>query len=263
MFGLDAAQVLVPAQPEWPVVTIHRRQDATPLESEWWGPDRVDFFVPGGGKVSIDRSRAAADFSFPAGVPADEESVHPIMASPAAVVNRWHGRDSFHAGAFVSGTGAWAVVGEKGAGKSSMLAWLATRGVPVLGDDVLVLDGDSALAGPRCIDLRSDAAARMGIGTNLGVVGLRVRWRVYTAPCPPAVPLRGWIFPAWGDAIRVRPIPAAQRIPRLLENLALVVPPVNSRSLLELAALPCVEFSRPSDWDGIDAAMEHLLEWAR
>ena len=80
----------------------------------------------------------------------------------------------FHGGSFLDASGrTWGVVGSREAGKSSFLAWCATRGVPVVGDDLIVTDGTLVNAGPRCIDLRESAADRFGIGEDIGVVGDR------------------------------------------------------------------------------------------
>ena len=58
---------------------------------------------------------------------------HPILGTTAAAHAEWSGRLCFHAGCFLDGRErAWGVLGEREAGKSSALAWLAARGVPIL-----------------------------------------------------------------------------------------------------------------------------------
>src|SRR4029453_9610267 len=113
--------------------------------------------------VEIERVPGRATFTTrrPLG---DDELVHPYLGLAAAVYSRWLGRESFHAGAFQARGCPWIVAGEKAAGKSTLLASLALRGRHVLADDVVVLDGVEALAGPRSIDLRADSAAALGAG---------------------------------------------------------------------------------------------------
>ena len=102
----------------------------------------------------------------------------------AALAARWLRRESFHAGAVVVEGGAWAILGDKEAGKSSTLAHLALNGYTVLSDDVLVLERGSVFAGPRCIDLRAEPARRLGAREPLAVVGMRERFRIELGPAP-------------------------------------------------------------------------------
>src|SRR5262249_6109268 len=154
------------------------------------------------GWVDLARAERRATFCLRTSL-ADGDLVHPYLAPAAAVAARWAGRESFHAGAVVVDGGAWGVLGDKETGKSSTLAWLALQGHEILMDDLLVLDGDDALAGPRCIDLREEPAARLGAGEPLGFVGLRERWRLTLDQVPARVPLHGWVTLAWGDRVEV------------------------------------------------------------
>ena len=124
--------------------------------------------------------------------------MHPHLAGAAAVLSHWCGRDSFHAGAFVVDGGVWGLLGDKGAGNSSTLVSLARAGVPIVSDDVLVLDKATAYAGPRSIDLRTDAAQTLRTGQPLGMIGDRARWRVPLGPVEPELPFRGWVTLRWG-----------------------------------------------------------------
>ncbi|MGH3922854.1 MAG: hypothetical protein ACRDTT_08310 [Pseudonocardiaceae bacterium] len=221
--------------------------------------DGARYRLQSGGSVTVDRAAQTAVFCFTE-PPGDEEMVHPFLCSAAATMNRWLGRETFHAGAFVAEGGAWAVLGQKGSGKSSTLGWLATHGFPVLSDDLLVVDDGDARVGPSCVDLRPDAAARLGVGENLGVVGTRERWRVVLPKAPDRVPLRGWVFPAWGDDLALVPVPVAERLPRLLESLTLRVPPLRPARFLELAALPCWTLYRPQRWNSLGPGVDRLLD---
>jgi hypothetical protein len=151
------------------------------------------------------------------------------------------------------------VLGDKGAGKSSTLAWLAGAGHDVLTDDILLVEGGTAYAGPRCIDLREEPAERLGLGEDLGVVGARRRFRHLLPPCPPTAPLRGWILPRWGDDLGIRAVPAAARVPLVVGGLALRVAPVDAAAFLDLATLPVLELHRPQRWDSLEPAADLLV----
>ncbi|MEA2828065.1 MAG: hypothetical protein QOG43_2504 [Actinomycetota bacterium] len=190
----------------------------------------------------------------------DEAVVHPFLASSAAVVSRWLGRVAFHAGAFVAGGGAVVILGDKGRGKSSTLGWLATQRVPVLTDDLVVVADGQVLVGPRCVDLRPDAAVALGVGENIGLVGARERWRFVLPECPEPAPLAGWVFPGWADEVSLVRIPARERVPRLFEHLALRLPPPDPALFLHLARLPAWEFRRPRGWEHVEPTVARLME---
>jgi hypothetical protein len=124
----------------------------------------------------------------------------------------------------VIGEGAWAVLGDKENGKSTTLAWFALNGHPVLADDLLVVDGDAALAGPRCIDLRQESSERLGVGEPLGVVGQRARWRFELGDVPPRVPLRGFITLTWDRALALEPLRGVERLLALMPGAACGAP---------------------------------------
>jgi hypothetical protein len=172
------------------------------------------------------------------------------------------GRESMHAGAFAAGGQAVGVVGTREAGKSSTLAWLAHAGVDVLCDDMLIVDGDAPLAGPRSIDLRADAAQRLGVGEAIGMTGARERWWLRLGPTGDRPVLRGWVFLAWGERVAVRSLPASERLPRLAGQRGLRLPPARPDALLELTSLPAWELSRPRDWASLPEAADRLLELA-
>lgn len=266
--GVEAGAHLLGAVPEsWPELRLTCRDDPEGARVRAGDPEHLDertgrFRLPGGGDVTVDRASSTAVYTFPTAGPVDHRHlIHPFMATTCAAVNRWLGRDGFHAGAFVWNGGAWAVLGDKGQGKSTLLALLAQQGVPVLADDLLVLDGGQALRGPGCIDLRQDAAVALGgAGEDLGVVGARARARL-ALPVPPGqAPLRGWIFPEWAPEISVTSMPAARRLPGLYRNLSLRLPPPRPERFLAYAGMPTYVLSRPRSWDAAGAASAALLE---
>ncbi|MDQ6744652.1 MAG: hypothetical protein M3Z27_01315 [Actinomycetota bacterium] len=94
--------------------------------------------------------------------------------------------ETLHAGGAVFGQRVWGILGASGRGKSTTLARLDQRQVPVLADDALVLHGRTALAGPRVVYLRSDAPRGLGLAAGgpataaaprFGSSSQALRWR--------------------------------------------------------------------------------------
>ncbi|NAZ88580.1 hypothetical protein GTR00_21160, partial [Kineococcus sp. T90] len=224
---------------------------------------------PGGGSVLIERARRTTTFAT-ARTLTDAEVVHPHLASTAATVAHWQGRLALHAAAVVAGGRAWALLGDRGAGKSTALYSLVRAGLEPVTDDVLVLDGARVLPGPRCVDLRLPSAEHFGAGDDLGVVGRRRRWRVAldepgagrgTARDPGAavdVELGGFVHLAWGEGTSVQDVPLAHRLPALVDALALRLPPPDRVGLLRLLALPTVRLTRARRLEEVEDVAAHL-----
>ena len=263
MYGIglampDARALLHPAGTDWPALEVEQRLGPADRIQPHWDEEGALLNVQGGGFVVVRRDPLTAIFSLPTLRP-DVEMVHPFLAGTSAVVNWWQGREAFHAGAFVYAERAWIVVGSKGNGKSSLLGHLAARGVPVLADDVVVLDGQTVLAGPACIDLRADAALHLGVGRNLGVVGARERWRVNVPTAPSRVPLGGWIVQEWSEVAYVERVPSLARLMVFMPHLSLRRPR-KPAAMLPLSQAPCLLFVRPQRWDRLHSAVELLLD---
>jgi hypothetical protein len=190
----------------------------------------------------------------------DGDLLHPYLAPVAALGARWLGRESFHAGAVIVDGGAWALLGDKGAGKSSTLAHLALSGHTVLSDDVLVVRDGAAFVGPRCIDLRAEPARRLGAGMPLGVVGMRERFRLELGPAPSMVPLRGFVTLGWGDELAIERLRGSMRLLTLMPHRALLLESNAPADLLELSSLPFVEVRRPHGWRSLEETTERLLD---
>jgi hypothetical protein len=260
--GLEgAAALLVAVDPGAPAYTVRAEIGHAPSFEEHVDDEGAELRLRSGGQIVIDRDAASIRFRVPHPVRPDE-LVHPYLAPAAAVVGRWMGRESVHAGAFAVAGSALGVVGTRESGKSSTLAWLARSGVDVLCDDMLIVDGDTPMAGPRTIDLRADAAQRLDAGDPIGVTGARERWRLRLGPTAAGARLTGWVFLAWGDEVRARPLKASERIPRIAAERGLRLPPVRPDALLELASLPAWELSRPRAWASLPQAADLLLELA-
>jgi len=181
---------------------------------------------------------------------------HPYLGPVATTFNRWLGRESFHAGAFVVNDRAWAVLGPRTAGKSSLLAALAARRVPILSDDILVTDGHEGFAGPRCIDLREPLPA---VDTALVRARNDSRWRVLLPPIPPRVVLGGWIYLRWGGAVSMQSLPPQELMRRLAAGRAGRDLASDPSAFLLLATLPSWDLERPKDWGQLDATLDRIL----
>jgi hypothetical protein len=175
----------------------------------------------------------------------EADLVHPGLWPAAAVFARWRGLETLHGGAFVDELGgAWAVLGDRGAGKSSLLATLALAGRVVLADDLLVLDGDECLAGPRCLDLRPETVTALGLG-SLPAVRSAERRRLALAPCDARFPLHGCIFLEWGARVAVEPLNPADHLGLLTRQRRIAGLGANVEQLLDLAGLPAFRLRRP------------------
>ena len=260
----ETARLLVPAPPDWPEWRIeHRPTGHEEWETEKLSPDRARLRLSGGGWTEIDGSARVATIHLPE--PPTHAIAHPYLGLIAAVAAYWRGWDYFHAGAIVVDGGVWGVLGDRRSGKTSTLGFLSRReGVEILCDDVLVLDRDlGAYVGPRCIDLREDAAQRLGFGEPIGLVGARERWRVTLGPVEPRLALKGWIDLAWGPEATVERPEAGDRFTVLARSLALRLMPPDPQGLLDLAAAPFLAFTRPRGLDRLDRSLEVLLDALR
>lgn len=255
--GEAGSELLVDAPDGWVDWTFVRRTGSADGDGTI-SAERALLGVAPAGALLVERAAARSTLTMTS-PPDDAGLVHPYLAPTAAIVARWLGRDSFHAGAVLGRGGAWGVLGGRGAGKSTLLAMLSDRGAHVLADDLLVLAGHTALAGPRCVDLRGDASAALGLGEALGVVGTRERWRVDLEPVAAESPFCGWIALGWSDELDVREVAPAERLPRLLDNLALSIEPYALPALLDRAAAPMVELRRPRGFETASDAAEAVL----
>jgi hypothetical protein len=256
-----SASLLGPAAPGWPRVAV--RQVCGPAEAE---DDRLDderaaIMLAGGARLDIEASSRTAVFTVPTSLSGDE-LVHPYLAPVAAVFAWWAGREAVHAGAFVVDGRAWAVLGEKGDGKSSTLAGLALAGFGVVCDDMLVVEAGTVLAGPRCLDLRRSAATYFATGIPV-LRPPEPRWRMPLGPIAPSVPLAGWIFLEWGADLGITRLRPRDRLARIARNRSMFVRLREPAHLLELATLPAWTVTRPKDWDAFPQAMELVLRAVR
>lgn len=217
----------------------------------------VELVFDTGWALRIDRIGSSVVFFAPSEA-TDDEVVHPYLAPAAIRFAGWHGRAALHAGAFVSAGGAWGLLAAREGGKSTTLGRLALSGVPVLADDLLVVERAGALAGPRCIDLRPSAAS--GGDPSLKRVRSGERLRLPLDPVPACVPLHGFFFLEWGETLALEELRPAERLSALARRFR--TGGEDPAQLLDLARLPAWRLVRPADPASLDGVCERLLDAA-
>lgn len=258
--GVGAAErLLVEAEDSWPRYELVQEVSEEREAGEHVGADRAVLKLRSGGEIVIERVDGRIVYAVRHRL-SDEELVHPYLAPAAAVIGRWLGRESFHGGAFVASGRVWALLGERGSGKSSTLAWLALHGHDVVCDDMLILRDRTAFLGPRSVDLRADAANELGAGEPLGVIGARERWRLLLGRPKAVPPLGGWVVLDWGRRLGAEKLSVAERVAQLVQHRGLRIPSNDPVAVIELAALPGWTVRRPRGWESVAPAVQHLLE---
>jgi hypothetical protein len=243
-----------------PTFSLHVHVDgAAPDRSEpVLSATHADFPLIGGGRLRQERDRPEAHLHLGAR-PSDEDLLHPYLAPAAALYWQWAGREAIHAGAFEVGGGAILMLGDKEAGKSTTLAWLATQnGTPVLSDDLAVLDGDEVLVGPRSIDLRVEGALP-GVSEHLVRSGERNRVRL--APTSPSLPLGGLVVLDWGPELALAPVGFAERMQLIARQRTFPTVSSNPTAMLDLASVPMIRAARPRDPGGLAAFCRALVAY--
>jgi hypothetical protein len=156
------------------------------------------------------------------------------------------------------------VVGERHEGKSTLMAALAQAGLPVVGDDTLVLDRDRCLSGVRCVDLRPDAVDHLGVRDEVVTVRRGARERLVLDDPPAEAPLGGWLFLKWADEVAIRELPTPERVTRIARRQGWHRRGVTDpQRLLDFAALPAWELSRPPDWSLLPRVLDRVRELTR
>ena len=217
-----------------------------------------------------DRGSRTVAFHGPRLEPAD--LAHPYLSPAAAIMSRWLGREVFHGGAFLDAGGrAIAVLGRRDAGKSTLLASLAARDVPVLADDLVVVERGHVFAGPRSIDLRAEPSPRL---TGHGVLPVALarggaRWRLGLPAATQAAPLGGWVFlrqPSDEEALdapAVSPVLPPLGLSRIARSRGYPELPSDPKTVLDLAALPAWEVVVPRTWAALEQATAEIRALGR
>ena len=259
----DLHAQLGPAEPSWPSVDLRGGVSDSSDDRAVVSESEARVGLPGGGEIVVRRNPMAAEVLLPTR-PSNDELLHPYLGYVSAIAARWLERDCIHAGAFVVDEQAWGLIGAREAGKSSTLGWLAAQGYRVVCDDMLVFDQhDHVFAGPRFIDLRREAADILGDGKPVGSVGSRRRWRLPVAAVPPRLPFAGWVILGWAPTVEIRRARVARRLAVIKAQLSLFTSPRDAASLLDLAAFPAWELTRPQGWKSMADAAGRLLEVLR
>ena len=187
----------------------------------------------------------------------EDEIVHPALGRMLPLLADGRGIDALHGGALLAAGGAWAVLGPREAGKSSLLAQCHRAGAQVLSDDIIVLEGTRCLAGPRCIDLRAEPASRVGPGVP---VRGGTKHRILLPPARAEAELAGVIHLAWGQALELVAIGPSERLARLAARRAQETWPRSASLVLDMAVLPAFELRRPHGLDSLTGSAELLIE---
>lgn len=233
----------------WPTVSVRQilASDRGSPEIERVGADSASIQTLAA-RLRLDRVSSSLEIRARERLPVTDV-IHPTLWPAASVFARWHERETFHAGAIsFDGERAWAILGERGAGKSSLLAAMALHGVEVLADDLLVVAGQRCFAGPRCIDLRQEAADALGVAADTPLVRSTERRRLRLSPCAGEYVLCGFVHLRWGAEIRLERLLPVERLPLLLEHRRIAGLGTDFEHLLDLVALPALRLTRPHDW---------------
>jgi hypothetical protein len=255
---------LIELDPSLPEVVVSWRHASTVRDIEEVDARRFKLGVRGAATFHVDRDPPTILFDLPE-PPAPGALIHPLLTVGIAVLARWRGDVTLHAGAFATPAGAWGVMGTREAGKSAMLATLSMAGYPIVADDLLAIQDGSVWAGPSCVDLRPDTAARFTEARYLGIVGSRPRYRLSTRVGPSMSPLKGCFLLDWHDRphVQIERVSTEEWLRWLYrqEYISLVGVP-DPVKILPLLALPCWRVTRPADWGMTQEAIGRVLDVA-
>jgi hypothetical protein len=221
-----------------------------------YSDDKVVLSLIDEGQVVIEREPAVASYLLPYEI-SDDELLHPWLVPAVATISSWLGRRVLHGGLVGADGRAVALVADKEGGKSTLLSWLALNtDLDVLADDLVVVDGDTAFAGPRCIDLRRPTVDNLPVAGRVSVVRDGTRWRLSLPPAPPTVTLVGVVVLEWGQETGLHPVRPTERLAALLPHaIGHDLPPGRS-GILGFASYPAWRLSRPKTWDALPASAD-------
>jgi len=185
---------------------------ALPVPGGWYGrteagvllayPDLGLVLVAGGGKEVIVDARPGTD----------PDLIRACLLGPAlGAVLQERGRLVLHASAVATAAGVVAFLGGHGSGKSTLAAALAKRGLPVVTDDALVLEGPEVALGHGTVRLWPDALLALGEApTDHPRLAAGIEKRLLPAALPGHHPLRlrRIYLLEWGRRQAVLPVSA-------------------------------------------------------
>jgi hypothetical protein len=251
--------LLVAAPPHWPLLSLSQEIGEVERGEEDFDEEYAELSLVDGW-ASLRRDPASVTFTFRR-LMSEGEIAHPYLTRVAAAHTYWLGRESFHAGAFIANGRAWAIAADRGGGKSSTLAGLASGGHPIVVDDLVVTSGGKILAGPRSIDLREGASTFLGLGEPMGIHGGRTRFRHRLDDVPAEIELGGWIFLSWDESVDAVQLSPFDRLRRLMDHRMVKGPAqLEPSGVLNLAALPGFELKRPRSFDRFGDSLAAIAE---
>lgn len=257
LFGIGTFEGSRQAPSDWEAWTVTRvvaaGSELAGEEMSVW-EDRALIPLPGLGRITVHRARREIAFATTRRL-SDEAVLHPGLVPVAAVVNWWKGRACIHASAIKAGGEVWALLADRGGGKSTTAALLARRAHGLFTDDMLIVEGTRCFAGPPSVDLRADASEELG-GASLGMIGRRERWRKALPSATAEAALGGLIELAWTDAATtLEELDLAHRIELVGRHASM---PIDGEQLLALASRPALRLARPRSLDRAAAGIELL-----
>jgi hypothetical protein len=259
----EAAEWMRPVPGSAPELEVRLTGDVPPTDVRRIDRDGLDIRLQGMGDVRVRMERASrrVDFSFTGRVPPAADVLHPYLGPAAAAAHAWEGREAIHAGAFRTARGAVLLLGDKEAGKSSMLAWLSAElDQEVVADDLCVLQSGAVLPGPSCIDLRDPTALRYGSRWSGQLVRAseRIRLAVRQGGADP-VPVAGNVVLGWADRVRIESVSPVERLGLIVAQRYFGSLEPDPVAVLDLLSRPMVRLLRPRDLSSLPAAAEALL----
>lgn len=266
--GLEPSpHMVVTVSSHAPHLVIARSQNGW---SQFGTPDVVQELLDDG-HMAVFKSSDLYVFSLATHV-SDDELLHPWIVPAICHRASELGRIVLHGGVLACDGLAIAVIGDREAGKSTLMASaararFAERGngapaVEVLADDLVVLDGDTVYAGPRCLDLRPSSAP-MFPDVQLHPSRNDSRFRVYLPQCSGHAKLAGFVMLSWGSDLSIQQIPVVRRISLLADYMSVGRKRRDYDAVLELAAKPVWLLQRPKDPDLLGATLELLVNLMR
>jgi HprK-related kinase A len=211
-------------------------------------------------------------------LPLDQALLAAEMGMNLQVALGWREHMLLHASAVERGGQAVLMIGTSGSGKSTLAALLGENGWRFMGDEFTLIDPDSgaAHAFPRLISLKNEAIAEMEARVPVARFGPRldgtpkgsIRHMIPPADAVAAmhVPARPalLLFPSFGEAPGLRPMPPSEAFVRLTESSTnyVLLGERAFRCLTDLVNnVPAVAVGYGSSADGL-AAVELLAKEA-
>lgn len=252
--GLDDAARWMQPQPGRPALRVEVSSSTGGREASRVDAESADIALIGGGRLRASRHEPVLHYELPS-LPSVADLLHPYLAPGAALFAKWSRLEALHAGAFLAPRGAVLLIGDKEAGKSTTLAWLAReQRVGVVADDMIVIQNGHALVGPRLIDMRIDEGSARD-----DVVRDGTRRRLQLESTSPSAPLAGTVVLEWGDDVSCIEVPPPERIGLLADSRMFPFLNGDPPELLDLVAKPMVRLRRPQAHGALPAVTELLV----